>query len=150
MGDDCNQGKDDYGDIQDRALGARRVCYLMRKQTVYVRSRHTDHYNIIFLLEQPSIHVVEYSECFVTDAPVFCRSLWGSVVFMYVWVGHQTLQTACSDRGTIHWWRRAAFRSPSSEYTYFYILLSCIEYLQWHFCEVCLQKRTWNEIESEI
>ncbi len=45
MDEDCNQGKDDYSDIQDRALGARRVLYLMRKRTMYVRSRHTDHYN---------------------------------------------------------------------------------------------------------
>ncbi len=51
MDDDCNQGKDDYSDIQYCALGARCVRYLMRKRTVYVRSRRTDHYNIIFLLE---------------------------------------------------------------------------------------------------
>ncbi len=51
MDDYCNQGKDDYSDIQYRALGARFVCYLMRKRTVCLRSRRTDHYNIIFLLE---------------------------------------------------------------------------------------------------
>ncbi len=51
MDDDCNQGKDDYSDIQDRALSTRCVRYLMPKWTVYVRSRCTDHYNIIFLLE---------------------------------------------------------------------------------------------------
>ncbi len=39
MDDDCNQGKDDYSDIQYRALGARFVCVL------------SAHYNIIFLLE---------------------------------------------------------------------------------------------------
>ncbi len=27
MDDYCNQGKDDYSDIQDRALGVRYVCY---------------------------------------------------------------------------------------------------------------------------
>ncbi len=30
------------------------------------------------------IHVVEYSKCFITDARVCWRSLWGSVVFMYI------------------------------------------------------------------
>ncbi len=36
-----------------------------------------DHYNIIFLLEYSSvyIHVVEYSECFITDARVCWRSV---------------------------------------------------------------------------
>ncbi len=29
------------------------------------------------------IHVFEYSECFVMDAHMFWRSLWGSVVFMF-------------------------------------------------------------------
>ncbi len=33
MDDDCNHGKDDYSDIQDRALGVQCVL-LMRKQTV--------------------------------------------------------------------------------------------------------------------
>ncbi len=51
MDDDCNQGKDDYNGIQYRALGVRFVRYLMRKRTVCVRSRLTDHYYIIFLLE---------------------------------------------------------------------------------------------------
>ncbi len=55
MDNDCNQGKDDYSDIQYRALGVRCVRYLMHKQTVYVRSRHTDHYNIIFMLEHSSV-----------------------------------------------------------------------------------------------
>ncbi len=36
MDDDCNQGKDDYSDIQYRALGTRFVRYLMRKRTVCV------------------------------------------------------------------------------------------------------------------
>ncbi len=35
------------------------------------------------------IHIVEYSECFITDA----RMCWRSLL-------HQTLQTACSYRGT--------------------------------------------------
>ncbi len=56
MDDGCNQGKDDYSDIQDCALGARCVRYLTRKRTVYVRSRRTDHYNIIFLLEYSSVY----------------------------------------------------------------------------------------------
>ncbi len=99
MDDDCNQGKDDYSDIQDPALGSRCVRYLMRKLTVYVRSRRTDHYNIIFLLEHSSvayIYVVEYSECFITDAHMFwsCEDQWCSCTY-----GHQTLQTAYSDRG---------------------------------------------------
>ncbi len=37
-------------------------------------ARRTDHYNIIFLHEQ-YIHVVVYSECFITDARVFWRSV---------------------------------------------------------------------------
>ncbi len=44
MDDDCNH-KDDYSDRQNCALGARCVRYLMRKRTVYVRTRCTDHYN---------------------------------------------------------------------------------------------------------
>ncbi len=32
MDDDCNQGKDDYSDIQDRALGAR-VSVIIDAQT---------------------------------------------------------------------------------------------------------------------
>ncbi len=52
----CNQVKDDYSDRQDRALGACCVSYLMRKRTVYLGSRRTDHYNIIFLLEYSSVY----------------------------------------------------------------------------------------------
>ncbi len=40
MDDDCNQGKDDYSAIQDRALDKRRVRYLMRKRTVYALLAH--------------------------------------------------------------------------------------------------------------
>ncbi len=54
MDDYCNQGKDDYRDIQDRALGVRFVCYNWK--TVYVRSRRTDNYNIIFLLEYSAVY----------------------------------------------------------------------------------------------
>ncbi len=39
MDDYCNQGKDDYSDIQDRALGARYVRY--DAQTNRARSRLT-------------------------------------------------------------------------------------------------------------
>ncbi len=54
MDDYCNQGKDDYSDIQDRALGVHCVRY--KWYTVYVRSRRTDNYNIIFLLEYSSAY----------------------------------------------------------------------------------------------
>ncbi len=40
MDDYCNQGKDDYSDIQDRALGARYVRYDTQTNCV-VRSRLT-------------------------------------------------------------------------------------------------------------
>ncbi len=45
MDDYCNQGKDDYSDIQDRALDASYVRY--DAQTNRARSR-----SLIFLLEQ--------------------------------------------------------------------------------------------------
>ncbi len=35
---DCNQGKDDYSDMQDRALGMRCVRYMMRKRAVHALS----------------------------------------------------------------------------------------------------------------
>ncbi len=46
MDDYCNQGKDDYSDIQDRALGARYVRY--DAQTNYMCALGS----LIFLLEQ--------------------------------------------------------------------------------------------------
>ncbi len=45
MDDYCNQGKDDYSDIQDRALGARYVRY--DAQTNYMCALGS----LIFLLE---------------------------------------------------------------------------------------------------
>ncbi len=39
MGDYCNQGKDDYSDMQDRALGARYVRYKLYANEPCVRSR---------------------------------------------------------------------------------------------------------------
>ncbi len=47
----CNQGKDDYSDIQDRALG---VCPLFDMQVNRVCSALIQ-YNIIFLLEYSSV-----------------------------------------------------------------------------------------------
>ncbi len=77
MDGDCNQGKDDYSDIQDRALGARCVRYLMRKRTVCMCAvgaliTITSYF---CLNTAQYIHVVEYSECFIMDARVFWRSL---------------------------------------------------------------------------
>ncbi len=77
MDDDCSQGKDDYSEIQDCALGARRVRYLMRKLTVYMCTLGTliTITSYFCLSTAQYIHVVEYSECFITDVPVFWRSL---------------------------------------------------------------------------
>ncbi len=47
---------------------------------MYVRSR-----TYFCLSTAQYIHIVEYSECFITDARMFWRSLWGSVVFMHIW-----------------------------------------------------------------
>ncbi len=46
MDDYCNQGKDDYSDIQDRALGARYVRYDAQTNRVCALG------SLIFLLEQ--------------------------------------------------------------------------------------------------
>ncbi len=46
MDDYCNQGKDDYSDIQDRALGARYVRYDAQTNLVCALG------SLIFLLEQ--------------------------------------------------------------------------------------------------
>ncbi len=48
------------------------------------------------------IHVVEYSECFITE----CSRVLEKFVRISGVYGHQMLQTACSYRGTIYWWRR--------------------------------------------
>ncbi len=69
---------------------------------MYVRSLLTHHYNIIFLLEWATakyIHVVEYSECLWMLACFgkVCKDQWRLCTN-----GHQVLQTACSDRGTIN------------------------------------------------
>ncbi len=40
MDDYCNQGKDDYSDIQDRALGARYVHYDAQTNCVCALSTH--------------------------------------------------------------------------------------------------------------
>ncbi len=95
MDDDCNQGKDDYSDIQDCALGARRVRYLMRKRTVCMCALGAlitiTSYSCLNTAQY--IHVVEYSKCFVMDAPVFWRSLRGSVVFMGIRRSKQLILT---------------------------------------------------------
>ncbi len=39
------------------------------------------------------IHVVEYSECFITDARMFWRSLWGSVVHVQAGISKQLVLT---------------------------------------------------------
>ncbi len=49
MDDYCNQGKDDYSDIQTRALGVRYVRYKWRANEPCMCA--LDHSNIIFLLE---------------------------------------------------------------------------------------------------
>ncbi len=41
MDDYCNQGKDDYSDIKDRALGARYVRYDAQTNCVCVLSAHS-------------------------------------------------------------------------------------------------------------
>ncbi len=63
---------------------------------MYVRCRRTDHIKIIFLLEHSSvayIHIVEYSECFITDARMFWRSLWGSAVHVQAGISKQLVLT---------------------------------------------------------
>ncbi len=60
MDEDCNQGKDDYSDIQDRALGARAVSVVDEQRKVYVRSWRTNHSITYFCLNTAQyIHVVE-------------------------------------------------------------------------------------------
>ncbi len=81
MDDYWNQGKDDYSDIQGRALRERCVRYNWCANELCMRSRRTDHYNILFLLEYSSVYS---HSCFITDARVCWRSLWGSVVFMCI------------------------------------------------------------------
>ncbi len=66
----------------------------MRKLTVYVLSITLTSYFCLNTAQY--IHVVEYSECFIMDARVL-KFVRISGVCSY---GHQTLQTACSYRGT--------------------------------------------------
>ncbi len=141
MDDDCNQGKDDYSDIQDRALGTRCVRYYWcaNEPCMCAVGALITITSYFCLNIAQYIYVVEYSECFIMDACVFWRSLWGSVVFMYMGIKRSKQLVLTEELFT------DGIELPldrRSEYTYFYILLSCIEYLQWHFCEVCLQKIT--------
>ncbi len=73
MDDYYNQGNADYSDMQDRALGAHCVRYMMCKQTVYVLSITLTSYFCLNTAQY--IHIVEYSECYMTDARVCWRSL---------------------------------------------------------------------------
>ncbi len=66
MDDYCNQGKDDYSDIQDRALGARYVRY--DAQTNYMGALGS----LIFLLEQ----IVR-----LTNKSVVCITFYSSCIY---------------------------------------------------------------------
>ncbi len=70
----CNQGKDDYNDIHDSALGVHYVRYKWCANEPCMRALGS----LIFLLEYSSVYS---RSCFITDARACWRSLWGSVVF---------------------------------------------------------------------
>ncbi len=77
MDDYYNQGKADYSDIQDRALGMRYVHYkLCANEPCMCALGSLNTITSYFCLNTAQyIHIVEYSECFITDARVCWRSL---------------------------------------------------------------------------
>ncbi len=106
MNDDCNQGKADYNG-RSRCIRCNYRCACVRyywcaNKRVCALLAHLKHrisawtqFSKFTLLSK-----LIYSECFITDArrrSVFWRSLWGSVVFMYIWV---------SDAPNILFWQR--------------------------------------------
>ncbi len=96
MDDYWNPGRDDYSDIQDRALGARYVRYKWCANEPCMCALGS----LIFLLEYSSVYSHNVS-CFITDARVCWRSLWGSVVFIWA---PDTPNSLYLQRN--YWWRR--------------------------------------------
>ncbi len=78
--------KDDYSDIQDRAFGMRCVHYnwCANEPCMCALSALITLTSYFCLNTAQYIHVVEFSEFFITDARMCWRSLWGSVVFMCI------------------------------------------------------------------
>ncbi len=75
MDDICNQGKDDYSDIQELCM--RRVSIIIEAQTnlIYALGALFTKTSYFCLNTTQYIHVVVYSECFIIDASVFWRVL---------------------------------------------------------------------------